>query len=156
MAEDLNPIDDVVAEALAEAQKSYDAGGLPIGAVLVDPSQATLEQQIVARGHNRRVQTNDPTSHGETDCIRNAGRRRDWDKLTLVTTLSPCIMCSGTALLLKIPRIIIGENENFIGAEDLLRERGVEMVHLDHAGCKQLMAKFQREHPEVWDEDIGE
>lgn len=145
-----------MAGALAQAQESYDEGGLPIGAVLVDPGQPTLDRQIVARGHNRRVQNNDPTSHGETDCIRNAGRRRDWHKLTLVTTLSPCIMCSGTALLLKIPRIIIGECENYRGAEDLLQERGVELIHLDHAGCKALMAKFQREYPEVWSEDIGE
>jgi len=142
--------------ALEQAQQSYDEGGLPIGAVLVDPLRATLDEQIVARGYNRRVQDNDPTSHGETDCIRKAGRRRDWAELTLVTTLSPCIMCSGTALLLKIPRIIIGENRNFMGAEDLLRERGVEMIHLDHPGCIALMAKFQRERPEVWDEDIGE
>ena len=145
-----------MAQALAQAQQSYDTGGLPIGAVLVDPDAPTPDGQIVARGRNQRVQTGDPTSHGETDCLRNAGRRRDWHRLTLVTTLSPCIMCSGTALLFKIPRIIIGENENFMGAEDLLRERGVELVHLDHAGCKSLMAKFQREHPEVWNEDIGE
>jgi cytosine deaminase len=145
-----------MAEALAQAQKSYSEGGLPIGAVLVDPAAGTLGQQIVARGYNRRVQTGDPTSHGETDCLRNAGRRRDWHRLTLVTTLSPCIMCSGTALLYKIPRIIIGENENFMGAEDLLRERGVELVHLDDPGCKALMARFQREHPDVWNEDIGE
>lgn len=143
-------------EALAQARQSYDEGGLPIGAVLVDPSAPNAEQQIVARGYNRRVQTGDPTSHGETDCLRNAGRRRDWNKLTLVTTLSPCIMCSGTALLFRIPRIIIGECENFMGAEDLLRERGVELIHLDHAGCKELMAAFQREHPDVWNEDIGE
>lgn len=136
--------------ALAEAQKSYDEGGLPIGAVLVDPSGA-----IVARGHNRRVQLGDPTSHGETDCIRSAGRRRDWHTLTLYTTLSPCVMCSGTALLLRVPRIVIGEHENFMGEEDLLRERGVELAVLDHAGCIELMARFQREKPDIWNEDIG-
>jgi len=137
-------------QALEQAQKSYDEGGLPIGAVL-----ATHDGTIVARGHNRRVQDNDPTSHGETDCIRNAGRRRDWQELILATTLSPCIMCSGTALLFQIPTIVIGENENFMGAEDLLRQRGVELIHLDHPGCKQLMARYQREFPEVWNEDIG-
>ena len=136
--------------ALAEAQKSYDAGGLPIGAVLAD-----AQGNIVARGHNHRVQNGDPTSHGETDCIRNAGRRRDWHELTLVTTLSPCVMCSGTALLLRIPRIVIGENKNFMGEEALLRERGVELDVLDHAGCIELMKKFQREKPDVWNEDIG-
>ena len=136
--------------ALEQAQKSYDEGGLPIGAVLADPSG-----NIVARGHNHRVQHNDPTSHGETDCIRRAGRRRDWHKLTLYTTLSPCVMCSGTALLLRIPRIVIGENQNFMGEEELLRSRGVELTVLDHAGCIELMARFQREKPDVWNEDIG-
>jgi len=136
--------------ALAEAQKSYDEGGLPIGAVLVDE-----QGNIVARGYNHRVQHGDPTSHGETDCIRNAGRRRDWHTLTLYTTLSPCVMCSGTALLLRIPRIVIGENKNFMGEEDLLRERGVDLAVLDHEGCIELMSKFQREQLDVWNEDIG-
>jgi len=136
--------------ALAQAQKSYDEGGLPIGAVLAD-----AQGNIVAQGHNHRVQHGDPTSHGETDCIRNAGRRRDWHRLTLYTTLSPCVMCSGTALLLRIPRIVIGENKNFMGEEDLLRQRGVELSVLDHPGCIELMARFQREKPDVWNEDIG-
>lgn len=136
--------------ALAEAKKSYDQGGLPIGAVLAD-----AQGNIVARGHNHRVQHGDPTSHGETDCIRNAGRRRDWHTLTLYTTLSPCIMCTGTALLLRIPRIVIGENKNFMGEEQLLRERGVQLTVLDHPGCIELMARFQREQPDVWNEDIG-
>lgn len=136
--------------ALEQAQKSYDEGGLPIGAVLADAAG-----NIVARGHNKRVQNNDPTSHGETDCIRNAGRRRDWNELTLYTTLSPCVMCSGTALLLRIPRIVIGENKNFCGEESLLQERGVKLEVLDHTGCIELMKKFQREKPDVWNEDIG-
>lgn len=136
--------------ALAEAQKSYDEGGLPIGAVLAD-----AQGNILARGHNRRVQDNDPTSHGETDCIRNAGRRRDWNTLTLYTTLSPCVMCSGTALLLRIGRIVIGEHQNFMGEEALLRERGVALDVLNHTGCIELMKKFQREKPDVWNEDIG-
>jgi cytosine deaminase len=136
--------------ALAQAQKSYDEGGLPIGAVLAD-----AQGNIVARGHNKRVQNNDPTSHGETDCIRNAGRRRDWHTLTLYTTLSPCVMCSGTALLLRIGRIVIGENKNFMGEEELLKERGVQLEVLDHTGCIALMKKFQNEKPDVWNEDIG-
>ncbi|XAM01058.1 nucleoside deaminase [Phycisphaeraceae bacterium D3-23] len=151
----MDRFDDWLEAALAQAQKSYDEGGLPIGAALVDPSRPTLETQVVALGHNKRVQNGDPTSHGETDCLRNAGRRRDWHKLTLVTTLSPCIMCSGTALLYRIPRIVIGENENFLGAEDLLEERGVELVHRDHAGCKALMSEFIAQKPDLWNEDIG-
>src|SRR5438477_7259707 len=106
--------------ALAEANAGLREGGLPIGSVLVDRNG-----DIVARGYNLRVQTGDPTAHAETVCIRNAGRRRDWGELTLVSTLSPCIMCTGTALLYRIPRVIVGENRNFLGAEDLFRQRGV-------------------------------
>jgi len=105
-------------EALSEARAGLAEGGLPIGSVLADRNG-----QIIARGHNLRVQTGDPTAHAETVCIRNAGRRRDWPDLTLVSTLSPCIMCTGTALLYRINRIIIGENQNFLGAEDLFRQR---------------------------------
>src|SRR5690349_22071815 len=101
-------------EALAEARKGWKEGGLPIGSVL-----AYADGEIVARGHNLRVQSGDPTAHAEVVCIRNAGRRRDWNKLVLVSTLSPCIMCTGTSLLFKIPVVIIGENTNFKGAEDL-------------------------------------
>ncbi|MFK7788908.1 MAG: nucleoside deaminase [Phycisphaeraceae bacterium] len=142
--------DELMDAALAQAQKSYGEGGLPIGAVLAD-----AQGNIIAQGHNKRVQNNDPTSHGETDCIRNAGRRRDWDTLTLYTTLSPCVMCSGTALLLRIGRIVIGENKNYTGEEDLLRDRGVKLDVLDHVGCIALMGKFIREKPDVWNEDIG-
>jgi len=137
-------------EALAEARKGLAEGGLPIGSVLAD-----RQGQIVARGHNLRVQTGDPTAHAETVCIRNAGRRRDWTELTLVSTLSPCIMCTGTALLYRIPRVIIGENRNFMGAEDLFRQRGVEVVVLNDAECVQMMAEFIRAHPDLWNEDIG-
>jgi cytosine deaminase len=141
---------DLMNAALEQAQKSYDEGGLPIGAVLAD-----AQGHIVARGHNKRVQNHDPTSHGETDCIRNAGRRRDWNELTLYTTLSPCVMCSGTALLLRIPRIVIGEHQNFLGEEELLKERGVELTVLNHPGCIELMAQYIAEKPDVWNEDIG-
>jgi cytosine/creatinine deaminase len=136
--------------AFEEARQGYGEGGLPIGSVLADAGGV-----IVARGHNMRVQSGDPTAHAEVACIRNAGRRRDWRKLTLVSTLSPCIMCTGTSLLYRIPRVIIGENENFLGAEDLFRQRGVEMVNLRHPGCIELMRKFVRERPELWNEDIG-
>jgi cytosine deaminase len=137
-------------EAIAEARAGLREGGLPIGSVLADRSG-----RIVARGHNLRVQTGDPTAHAEVACIRNAGRRRDWAELTLVSTLSPCIMCTGTALLYRIPRVVIGENRNFLGAEDLFRERGVELVVLDDAECVEMMAEFVREHTDLWSEDIG-
>ena len=136
--------------ALEEARKGLREGGLPIGSVLADS-----RGRIVARGHNLRIQTGDPTAHGETVCIRNAGRRRDWPELTLVSTLSPCIMCTGTALLFRIPRVVIGENRNFKGAEDLFRQHGVTIVVLDDADCIQMMAEFIRTHADLWNEDIG-
>jgi len=137
-------------EALKEAQKGLAEGGLPIGSVLADG-----QGKIVARGHNLRVQTGDPTAHAETVCLRNAGRRRDWPELTLVSTLSPCIMCTGTALLYRIPRVIIGENRNFLGAEDLFRLNGVEVVVLDDGDCIQMMREFIQAHADLWNEDIG-
>jgi creatinine deaminase len=136
--------------ALEEARTGLREGGLPIGSVLADPNG-----NIVARGHNLRVQTGDPTAHAETVCIRNAGRRRDWSELTLVSSLSPCIMCTGTALLYRIPRVIVGENENFMGAEDLFRLNGVILTVLDDAECIQLMRDFIRNHADLWNEDIG-
>lgn len=137
-------------EALQEAKTGLREGGLPIGSALADRAG-----RVVARGHNLRVQTGDPTAHAETVCIRNAGRRRDWHELTLVSTLSPCIMCTGTALLYRIPRVIVGENRNFLGAEDLFRNRAVELVVLDDPECIQMMAEFVRQHPDLWNEDIG-
>ena len=136
--------------ALEEAKQGVSEKGLPIGAVLAD-----RHGKIVARGHNLRVQTGDPTAHAETICLRNAGRRRDWPQLTLVSTLSPCIMCTGTALLYRIPRVVIGENHNFMGAEDLLRQRGVEVVVLDDPECIELMREFVRANPDLWNEDVG-
>ena len=141
---------ELLQEAIREAQAGLQEGGLPIGCVLADRSG-----KIVARGHNLRVQTGDPTAHAEVVCIRHAGRRRDWAELTLVSTLSPCIMCTGTALLYRIPRVIIGENRNFMGAEDLFREREVELAILDDADCSQLMSEFIRSHSDLWIEDIG-
>jgi len=141
---------ELLKEAIEEARKGLREGGLPIGSLLADASG-----NIVARGHNLRVQSGDPTAHAETVCIRNAGRRRDWDRLTLVSTLSPCIMCTGTALLYRIPRVIIGENRNFLGAEDLFRQRGIDVVVLDDPGCIQMMGDFIRSHADLWNEDIG-
>lgn len=136
--------------ALEEARTGLREGGLPIGSVLADQNG-----RILARGHNLRVQTGDPTAHAETVCIRNAGRRRDWNELTLVSTLSPCIMCTGTALLYRIPRVIVGENRNFMGAEDLFRQRGINLTVLDDADCIQIMRDFIRDHADLWNEDIG-
>jgi cytosine/creatinine deaminase len=137
-------------EALQEAKTGLREGGLPIGSALADRAG-----RVVARGHNLRVQTGDPTAHAETVCIRKAGRRRDWHELTLVSTLSPCIMCTGTALLYRIPRVIVGENRNFLGAEDLFHGRGVELVVVDDPECIEMMAEFVRQHPDLWNEDIG-
>jgi len=137
-------------EAFIEATTGLSEGGLPIGSLLADS-----QGRIVARGHNLRVQTGDPTAHAETVCIRNAGRRRDWAQLILVSTLSPCIMCTGTALLYRIPRVVVGENQNFMGAEDLFRERGVELVVMNDPECTQLMRDFIRARPDLWNEDIG-
>jgi cytosine/creatinine deaminase len=141
---------ELLRQAIAEARAGLQEGGLPIGSVLADS-----QGHIVARGHNLRVQTGDPTAHAEIACIRNAGRRRDWPELTLVSTLSPCIMCTGTALLYRIPRVIVGENRNFLGAEDLFRQRGVELIVLDDAECIAMMAEFIRTHADLWYEDIG-
>lgn len=137
-------------EALEEARNGLREGGLPIGSVLADQ-----QGQIVARGHNLRVQSGDPTAHAETVCFRNAGRRRDWTELTLVSTLSPCIMCTGTALLFRIPRIVIGENRNFLGAEDLFRKYGASVEVLDDEDCIRMMREFINAHGDLWNEDIG-
>ncbi len=137
-------------EAIKEAKQGLAEGGIPIGSVLAD-----ADGNIVARGHNQRVQSGDPTAHAEVDCIRNAGRRRDWDKLILVSTLSPCVMCTGTSLLFRIPKVIIGENETFMGAEDLFAQKGVELINLDSDECKQLMKDFIADRPDLWNEDIG-
>jgi cytosine/creatinine deaminase len=141
---------ELLQEALEEARKGLGEGGLPIGSVL-----ANRKGEIVARGHNLRVQSGDPTAHAETVCLRNAGRRRDWSELTLVSTLSPCIMCTGTALLYRIPRVLIGENRNFLGAEDLFRQHGIEVVVLDDTECIAMMRKFIDEQADLWNEDIG-
>jgi len=136
--------------AYEQALEGLRTGGIPIGSALGSP-----ECGIVSVGHNLRVQTGDTTAHAEVSCIRNAGRRRDWHTLTLASTLSPCIMCSGTALLHRIPRVIIGENRTFMGAEELMRQQGVRLVVADDPRCVALMEAFIRERPELWNEDIG-
>ncbi|MCC5831053.1 MAG: nucleoside deaminase [Phycisphaeraceae bacterium] len=139
-----------MAEALREARQGLNEGGIPIGAALVD-----RRGEIVSRGHNMRVQLGDPTAHAEMICLRNAGRRRDWSELILITTLSPCIMCSGAALLFGIRNIVIGENQNFLGAENLLIQHGVKLTVLRDPRCQELLKQFIDAYPEVWNEDIG-
>ncbi|MGE3107425.1 MAG: nucleoside deaminase [Phycisphaerales bacterium] len=136
--------------ALEQARKSLAEGGVPIGSALAD-----ADGQIIARGHNLRVQTGDPTAHAEMTCIRSAGRRRDWHTLTLASTLSPCAMCSGTAVLHRIPRVVIGENQTFQGREDWLAGAGVHIRVVQDGRCVDIMREFIRTHPELWDEDIG-
>lgn len=136
--------------AIEQAQKSLAEGGIPIGSVLAAP-----DGTIIARGHNRRVQDDDPTAHAETVCIKAAGRRRDWHTLTLVSTLSPCAMCTGTAVLHRIPRVIIGENQTFQGREDWLNAEGVEVSVLNDQRCIDLMTRFIADRPDLWNEDIG-
>jgi cytosine deaminase len=146
-----NSIRQLLGEALAEARLGLREGGLPIGSVLADSAG-----RVIARGHNRRVQTGDPTAHAEVVCIRNAGRRRDWHQLTLVSTLSPCVMCTGTALLFRIPTVIIGENKNFLGAEHLFAQAGVRLIVVDDSECIAMMRSFITQHPDLWNEDIGD
>ena len=138
--------------ALEEARAGLAEGGIPIGSVLV------VDGQIVGRGHNRRVQKHSAILHAEMDAIENAGRLKasDYRRATLYSTLSPCDMCSGTALLYRIPRIVIGEHRTFRGPEDYLRSRGVTVEIIDDAECVRLMEEFIRARPELWNEDIGE
>jgi cytosine deaminase len=137
--------------AIEQARQGLSEGGVPIGAALV------IDGELVAAGRNRRVQLGSAIRHGETDCLEQAGRlpAARYARATMYTTLSPCDMCTGAILLYGIPRVVMGENVTFTGAEDLLRARGVEVVDLDSAECQTLMADFIRKYPEIWNEDIG-
>ena len=136
--------------AREQAEKSWNEGGIPIGAAL-----AHMNGTIVSRGHNLRVQTGDPTAHAEMVCIRNAGRRRDWSDLVMATTLSPCQMCSGAACLIGVKHVVIGENKTFQGAEHWLAEHDIEVTVVNDPQCVELMKRMQREQPDLWLEDIG-
>ena len=136
--------------AYDEAQSGFDEGGCPIGAVLARGGQA------VSRGRNQRVQQGDPIAHGEMDALRKAGRQKTYRDTVLYTTLSPCMMCSGTIVQFGIPRVVVGENTTFGGNEDFLRAHGVEVVIADDQDCVALMDKFICEKPELWAEDIAE
>ncbi len=137
--------------AIEEARLGLSEGGIPIGAALFDRSGTLL-----GRGHNRRVQHDDPSVHGETDAFRNAGRRRSYHDTIMVTTLAPCWYCSGLIVQFRIGAVVVGESRTFRGGIDWLRERGVEVIDLDSVECEQLLGGFIREHPQIWDEDIGE
>ena len=144
--------DQFMKAAIEEAKKGLSEGGIPIGSVLV------IDGKIVGRGHNRRVQNGSPILHAEMDCFENAGRltAKEYQRSILYSTLSPCDMCSGTALLYKIPKIVIGENKTFQGPEEYVRSRGVEIEILNDAECIKLMEEFIADKPTLWNEDIGE
>lgn len=145
-------MDDFLSAAIEEAKQGRSEGGIPIGSVLV------IDGEIVGRGHNRRVQQDSSILHAEIDCLENAGRLRETDyrRAVLYSTLSPCHMCSGAALLYKIPKIVIGENRTFQGPEDYVRSQNVELVIVDSDDCVRLMREFIDNYPELWNEDIGE
>ncbi len=136
--------------ALQEANRSFEEGGLPIGSVLA------RGETLIASGHNQRVQTGDPIAHGEMDALRKAGRQKTYRDTTLYTSLSPCMMCSGTIVQFKIPRVIVNDTRNFGGNEEFLRSCGVEVIDMAHPASIELMARFIRENPELWAEDIME
>ena len=144
-------MDPFLQAAIEEAKLGLSEGGIPIGSVLV------IDEEIVGRGHNRRVQNGSPILHAEMDCFENAGRltANDYARATLYSTLSPCDMCSGTALLYKIPRIIVGENQTFRGPEEYVRSRGVDLQVINDQECIELMRQFISDSPELWNEDIG-
>ncbi len=136
--------------AYHEAKAGFDEGGCPIGASLAEGDR------LITQGRNQRVQGGDPIAHGEMDCLRKAGRQKTYKNMTLYTSLSPCMMCSGTIIQFGIPRVVIGENINFGGNEEFLRERGVEVILVNDPDCIALMKRFIDEKPELWAEDIAE
>ncbi|MGY5856081.1 MAG: nucleoside deaminase [Candidatus Thorarchaeota archaeon] len=138
--------------AIEEAKKGLASGGIPIGSVLV------IDDKIVGRGHNQRMQKGSAVLHAEMDCLENAGRltAKDYRKSVLFSTLSPCDMCSGAVLLYGIPKVIVGENKTFQGPEQHVRDRGVEVTILNDPECIEIMEKFIKENPTLWNEDIGE
>ncbi len=151
MTNETSPDRAFLGAAVQAAQQGLAEGGIPIGAALV------VDGAVLATGWNKRVQLGSPIRHGETDCLDNAGRlpATVYAKSTMVTTLSPCDMCTGAILLYKIPRVIVGENRTFYGGEDLLRERGVDVIVLDDTECVAMMADFIAAKPALWNEDIG-
>ena len=135
--------------AIEEARKGMQTGGIPIGSVLVQ------DDQILGRGHNQRVQLDNPILHAEIDCLQNAGRVGRYQDTVLYSTLMPCYLCAGAVVQFEIPKVIVGESETFTGAPELMRSHGVEVINLNLDECKALMRQFQEENPELWREDIG-
>lgn len=143
-------MDEFMKEAIKMARKSLDEGGIPIGSVLVK------DGRIVGRGHNRRVQDNDPITHAEIDCLRNAGRIGSYANAILYSTLMPCYLCSGAAVQFGIKKVIAGESQTFEGAREFMEQHGIEVVDLELDECKNMMDIFIAENPNIWYEDIGE
>ena len=145
-------MDEFLEAAIEQARLGQGAGGVPIGSVLI------IDERIVGRGHNQRIQKESSVLHAEMDCLENAGRlsASDYRRAVLYSTLSPCDMCSGAILLYQIPRVVVGENRTFQGPEDYLRSRGVDLEIVDNAVCYQLMQDFIATNPALWNEDIGE
>lgn len=151
MDDEKNRYDSMLAVAIGEARFSRAEGGIPIGAAIF-----TRAGELVSSGHNRRVQQGDPSMHGETDAFRRAGRQKSYRDLIMVTTLAPCWYCSGLIRQFKIGKVIVGESRTFSGGIDWLRENGVEVIDLDSSACRELLETYIAEHPEIWNEDIGE
>ena len=142
-------MDEYMLSAIAQAKQGLIEGGIPIGSVLVK------DGVIIGQGHNKRVQDNDPVTHAEIDCLRNAGRIGTYQGTTLYSTLMPCYLCAGAVVQFGIKKVIAGESQTFPGAEDFMKSHGVEVIDLNLAQCKQLMSEFINNHPQLWNEDIG-
>ncbi len=143
-------MDEFMQAAIAEARRGLAEGGIPIGSVLVKNGQ------LVASGHNKRVQENNPILHGEMDCLFNAGRVGSYKDTVIYSTLMPCFMCAGTIVQFKIPKVVVGESRSFQGAKEFMEQHGVEVVDLDLPECIEMMNDFILTHPQLWNEDIGE
>jgi cytosine deaminase len=147
----MSEYESMLAVAIKEARQGLAEGGIPIGAAILDQAG-----KLIGAGHNRRVQHGDPSAHGETDAFRNAGRQRSYRNLTMVTTLAPCWYCSGLIRQFGFRTVIVGESRNFQGGVEWLRSNGVEVIDLDNVECVKLLREYIDEHPEIWNEDIGE
>lgn len=146
-----NDYEEMLKIAVEEARKGIDEGGIPIGAALFD-----ADGTLLGRGHNRRIQENDPSIHGETDAFRKAGRQKSYRNTIMVTTLAPCWYCSGLVRQFKIGTVVVGESRTFQGGIKWLKENGVEIIDLDSDECVEMLNEFIEKHPEIWNEDIGE